>query len=341
MQKKQEYLSVSPAGFTLIELLVAITIIALLIGITVPAVQAARESARKMQCKNNLKQIGIALQSYHEAHQVLPFGVGFDDDGPITSLGTLQDRRYATHTMLLPYIDQGNVYNRLNFNVAPFSPFVNAGTDVQAQLIPRFNEIKNGPAAITKIPTFLCPSDLDNLQSIWGHNNYRSCNGSSWSGRNGNGMFGQISSVRFSNVTDGLSNTAMFSERVKGTWNVTQHDLKSDLYDLNGVWTENQFRNACGGLTPQTAPAYIHDIDSGQTWLAGNMNWTRYNHTLNPNRVSCKNGFTWDGCVMPPSSRHLGGVNVLLGDGAVQFISENIGLNVWQGMGTISGAEPL
>ncbi|QDU09851.1 DUF1559 domain-containing protein [Gimesia aquarii] len=341
MQREKEKNFIHGAGFTLIELLVAITIIALLIGITVPAVQAARESARKMQCNNNLKQIGIALHSYHEAHKVLPFGVGLDHDGSVTSLGTLQDRRYSTHSMLLPYLDQVNVYNLLDFNVAPFTPFVNAGNDVQDQIIPRFNEIINGPAAIATIPTFLCPSDIDNLQSIWGHNNYRSCNGSSWSGRNGNGMFGQISSVQFSDVTDGLSNTAMFSERVKGTWNKLQHDLKSDLYDLNGVWTENQFRIACGGLTPQTAPAYMHDIDAGQTWLEGNMNWTRYNHTLNPNRVSCKNGFTWDGVVLPPSSRHPGGVNVLFGDGSVRFINENISLIVWQAMGTISGAESL
>ena len=204
------------SGFTLIELLAALTIIGLLIALLLPAVQAVREAARKMQCTNNLHQIGIALQAYHESHEVLPFGVGDDQDGPISSLGTLADRRYSAHAMLLPYLDQAVVYNQLNFNVAPFYPFVNAANDDQAELETRFNEVINGPAAQTRLNVFLCPSDLDRLKSRWGPNNYRSCNGSSWSGREGNGMFGQNSSVRMRDVKDGLSQTAMFSEHAKG-----------------------------------------------------------------------------------------------------------------------------
>lgn len=326
-------------GFTLIELLVVLAIIGLLIALLVPAVQMVREAARKVQCANHLKQIGIALQAYHEVHEVLPFGVGHDNDGPISSLGTLNDRRYSAHAMLLPYLDQVVTYNLLNFDVAPFHPFVNAANDDQEELAKRFHEVLNGPAAEVKLSFFICPSDLSRLQSRWGPNNYRSCNGSSWSGREGNGMFGQNSSIRLSDVKDGLSNTAMFSERAKGTWDDTLIDPLSDLYNLQGVWTESQFIDACGSLTPQTAIVYQYDVESGQTWLAGNMNWTRYNHVRTPNRTSCKNGFTWDGVIMNPSSWHANGVNVLMGDGAVRFVNENINAEVWRSSGTISGGE--
>lgn len=326
-------------GFTLIELLVSITVIGLLIALLVPAVQSVRESARKMQCSNQLSQIGIALHAYHDAHQVLPFGVGTDYDGPISSLGTLIDRRYSAHSMLLPYLDQGVVYNRLNFNVAPFHPFVNAANDDQEELETRYDEVINGPAASTRLSVFLCPSDLDRLKGRWGPNNYRACNGSTWSGRGGNGMFGQNSSVRLRDVTDGLSNTAMFSEHAKGTWDDTLIDPLSDLYNLQGVWTESQFTDACGSLTPQTASAYQYDVESGQTWLSGNMNWTRYNHVRTPNRINCKNGFTWDGVILNASSWHSGGVNVLRGDGGVRFVSENINAELWRAYGSIAGQE--
>lgn len=326
-------------GFTIIELLVALTVIGLLIALLLPAVQAVRETARKMQCSNHLKQIGIALNAYHSSHEVLPFGVGHDFDGPISSLGTLNDHRYSTHSMLLPYLDQSVIYDQLDFNVAPFHPFVNAGNSDQEALAKRFNEVINGTAAVARINVFICPSDLNRVQTRWGPNNYRSCNGSSWSGRAGNGMFGQNSSIRLDDVKDGLSNTAMFSEHAKGTWDDTIIDPLSDLYNLQGVWTENQFIDACGSLAPQTAGVYQYDVESGQTWLEGNMNWTRYNHVRTPNRINCKNGFTWDGAIMNPSSWHANGVNLLLGDGSVRFVSENINRETWRALGTISGSE--
>lgn len=328
-------------GFTLVELLVVIAVIALLIALLVPAVQFAREAARRIECTNNLKQIGTALHSYHETHGVLPFGCGPDDDGPVSSTGSLGSRRYSAQSQLLPYMERINVYNLINFNVAPFHPFVNAGMDE-----PEINQVGeaesiNGRAAVTTIPVFLCPSDPNQLQILWGHNNYRSCNGSSWSGRGGNGMFGQVSSIRFAEVADGLSNTAMFSERCKGLWDETRYDYLADLYDIRGLWTEASFRRECGGLTPDTARAYRHEIDSGQNWLAGNMNWTRYNHVLPPNYMSCKNGITWDGVAMSASSRHSGGVNLLLGDGAVRFVSDQIDEQTWRDIGTIRGGESV
>ena len=217
---------------------------------------------------------------------------------------------------------------------------VNAATGDASVIAAQGANVVNGEAAKVHIPVFLCPSDLDRLDSIWSHNNYRTCNGSTWSGRRGNGMFGQVSSVRFAHVTDGLSQTAMVSERVKGTSNKAVFDDLSDLYDLAGIWTEASFRNACEHLTATTAAAYNQDIESGQTWLEGNMNWTRYNHVLPPNKISCKNGFTWDGVIMNASSRHNSGVNVLLGDGSVRFVADTVDGDLWRGLGTISGSDP-
>jgi len=331
----------SPArrGLTLIELLVTIGVIGLLVTLLLPAVQQVREAARRIKCGNNLAQIGLALHSYHDTHQVLPFGCGSDNDGLVSSLGTLDDRRYSAHSQILPQLDYGNVYARINFHVAPFAPYVNSGAYDPECIASGGLSATNGEAATTVISTFLCPSDIDRLQSMWGHNNYRSCNGSGWHGRNGNGLFGQNSSVRFAAVRDGLSHTAMFSERCKGTWSHEVFDPLSDIYDMAGIWNEDTFRVFCESLAPEEAAAYHQNVDSGQNWLEANFNWTRYNHLVPPNRVSCKNGFTWDGVGMAASSRHAGGVNVLMGGGQTRFVSDTIDPAIWRALGTIAGGE--
>ncbi len=328
-------------GFTLLELLVTLSVIGILVALLLPAVQVAREAARRMSCANNLSQIGVALHNYHEAHRVLPFGCGTDYDGIVSSLGTLADRRYSAHSQILPQLDQANVYQRIDFQVAPFHPYVNSGAYDPACIASGGLSAANGPAAVAKISSFVCPSDIDRLQSMWSHNNYRSCNGGGWHGRNGNGMFGQNSSVRLGDVTDGLSNTAMFSERCKGTWDHDIFDPLADIYDAAGIWSEETFRDHCLSLAPQQAAAYHQNVDSGQNWLEANFNWTRYNHLVPPNHVSCKNGFTWDGVGMAASSRHAGGVNVLFGDGRVQLVSEYVDPVTWRGLGTIRGSETL
>ncbi|GIW90305.1 MAG: prepilin-type N-terminal cleavage/methylation domain-containing protein [Pirellulaceae bacterium] len=326
-------------GMTLIELLVVIAVIGLLVAILLPAVQAARETSRRAQCVNNLRQIGLALHQYHEQNRVLPYGCGPDDDQVVSSMGTLNARRYSAHSQFLPFLEQTAVFERINFRVAPFHPYVNAAMMDAAVYADPERLVVNGSAAVVKIPVFLCPSDGQFQQSPWGPNNYRACNGSTWSGRKGNGMFGQNTFTRFADVRDGLSNTAMFSERVKGTWDPVGQELRADVYDLSGGWTETAFRQACASLTLAQAAAYPHDYDGGQTWLEGNMNWTRYNHLLPPNRIACKNGLTWDGTAMPASSWHRGGVNLLLGDGAVRFVSDTIDEKVWMAAGTIAGQE--
>jgi prepilin-type N-terminal cleavage/methylation domain-containing protein len=320
-------------GFTLIELLVVVAIIALLIGLLLPAVQAAREASRRASCLNNLKQIGLAIHAYHAANDMLPFGVGADSDQTLATVGNQNARRYSCQTQLLAYLELGTIFNAINFQVAPFYPAYSGLP------LPGDSLGVNGTAAITVVAVFLCPSDEDRLMEPWGHNNYRSCNGSTWSGRAGDGMFGQISTTRFANITDGLSNTAAFSERNKGTDDASVLDRLADLYSNPGAWTQDTFRQWCGSLSDAQAATLYHDVDGGQNWLEGNMNWTRYNHLLPPGNPSCKNGLTWNGVAMTATSWHPGGVNLLLGDGSTRFVKSSVNASVWSALATINGNE--
>lgn len=317
-------------AFTLIELLVSIAIISLLIALLLPAVQSSREAARRISCTNHLKQLGLAFHNYHDQHRILPYGVGPDADPSVSQPGTLVDRRYSAFTMLLPFIEQKAVYDEIDFNVAPFHPFTNAQPGGV-----------NADAASTTIPVFLCPSDSAPGNSPWGELNYRTCNGSTWSARDGNGMFGQNGGIRFRDVSDGLSQTVMLSERLRGSYVKEVTDLRRDLISHSNLWTEDTFTTWCFLLGKPTAGSYSFDTNSGKTWLEGNMTWTRYNHRLTPNLPSCKNGITWDGTVMTASSLHPDGVLVALGDGSVRFISDSIFTDTWQRMGDRKDGEVI
>ncbi len=313
----------------------------MLIALLLPAVQAAREASRLASCANNLKQIGLAIHSYHATHNILPFGVGPDDDGTVATTGSLNARRYSCQTQFLAYFELGTLYNSINFMVDPFFPATSGS------LAPNGFPGPNGTAAATVVSVFLCPTDVDRLADSlvatypWGHNNYRACNGSTWSGRGGDGMFGQVSVTRFASITDGLSNTAAFSERIKGTGDPTVLDRLADLYANPGAWTPDTFRQWCASLSDAQALTLYHDVDGGQNWLEGNMNWTRYNHMLPPGHPSCKNGLTWNGVAMTATSQHSAGVNVLMGDGSTRSVKWSVDANVWSALATIAGNEVI
>lgn len=324
-------------AFTILELLVSIVIISLLIGLALPAIQAARESARRMQCSANLAQIGLALHNYESTHRVFPFGVGAvlgnPGEQPITSE---ESRRFSAQSQMLPFLEMGNVYDQIDFGVQPFFPDTTGDPRTITGVGP------NETAAQAVIPVFLCPSDIDRLKHPWGHNNYRACTGNTWDGSKGNGMFGLGSAVRPGDISDGLSNTAAFCERILGDDDDTSTDMSSDLFGLSAPWTEDSFKLWCKDLT-ESAASSLHNTDSngGMNWLEGNMNWTRYNHLLPPGTNACKADLTWNGVNMPANSRHGSIVQTLLADGSVKTISYEIDAAVWSGLGSIAEGEVI
>jgi prepilin-type N-terminal cleavage/methylation domain-containing protein len=323
-------------AFTLIELLVAVAIIGLLIALLLPAVQSAREASRRMQCLANLRQLGIGLQNYLTACSVFPFGVGADADGLIATVTSPQSRRYSLHSQLLPYIEQVAVFHAINFWVQPFTSGDPSRTTDAGP---------NETAACIAIEVFLCPSDFNRMPSRpWGQTNYRSCNGGSWSGRAGDGIFGQSTRIGPANIRDGMSNTAAMGERVRGHDDYQRLDPAADLFREAAPWTEEAFRSWCASLSDQEAasfPKHPSDANSGMTWLEGNMSWTRYNHVLPPGYKSCANGLTWNGVAMTSSSRHPGVINLLLGDGSARPVKDSIDPAVWKALGTIAGGEAV
>src|SRR5690606_26614187 len=203
--------ALSRRGFTLIELLVVIAIIAVLIALLLPAVQQAREAARRTQCKNNLKQLGLALHNYHDTFGSLPFGGGGD-------LGTGTARRQSGFIGMLPYLEQGPLYEQIS---GPFTDGTNTWLPFGA--VPWDGDYTPWQA---KIPMLLCPSDADTTEGgALGKTNYMFSRGDSpwdhnnWAGSGGRGMRGMFSGnykvKRFGDITDGLSNTIGMSERIK------------------------------------------------------------------------------------------------------------------------------
>lgn len=295
------------SGFTLIELLVVIAIIAILIALLLPAVQQAREAARRTQCRNNLKQIGLALHNYHASTQCFPFAIG----------GT--GSKYSALSQLLPYLDQAPVYNQIDFTKQYTDP-VNA--------VPRLLEIS----------MFRCPSDYANPQpTSGGATNYVPNKGSSvlWQDPAANGVMYWFSATRIGDITDGSSQTVAFSERnlTDGSNGISTPDADTYLSSSNPL-TPDEAMQMCAAVDVTNLANQFPQF-MGAPWIDGK---NAYQHISPPNNRSC--GFQPSAkAAMTASSRHVGGAHALMADGAVRFTSSNVDKNVWRAVGTRNGGE--
>ncbi len=343
-------------GFTLIELLVVIAIIGVLIALLLPAVQAAREAARRAQCTNNLKQLGVAIHNYVSSSSVLPFGKGLNYVKVLP--GAAAYARWSVHSQLLMFLEQGNLFNAINFDLPPETP----GMAGDVPFMPPYQNPgrENATASLAQVSTFLCPSDGSSaLLGQWpGANNYLG-NLQSWAcdlsetvpsavapGELPQGVFYYQSAVKLADVSDGLSNTAFFSEKIRGT-DLNDGDARSDSLIMAGVITptpsgiDATYQN-CQALSPLTTTRLTRR--QGMSWVMGEMCCTSYNHVAPPNGKTCA-GVGFSGTManmpmqVPPSSRHPGGVNTLMGDGSVKFIKNGVSLATWRALGTRAGRE--
>lgn len=316
-------------GFTLIELLVVIAIIAVLVALLLPAVQQAREAARRSQCKNNLKQLGLAMHNYHESFSVLPPGA--TSAMCLGGAGPSKWGGWSAHTMMLPALDQGPLYNQLNFN-----------SDCSY-------EAPNSTLCNVKLAVFKCPSDGDFVGSgDKGVLNYMSSMGPNfnWTGSQAQqkGMFNAEVIVRLSDVRDGTSNTIAMAEMIIG-------DNQSAVYTLGDLvrpiaWVGGAtYKPTLAQLTTYGANCQAgigtHLSACGHRWQYS-MPYNSLFNTINPPNSTFPTCFICSGCgegdsagVFTARSRHPGGVHCVLGDGAVRFVSNSIDINTWQNLGSI------
>lgn len=312
-------------GFTLIELLVVIAIIAVLIALLLPAVQQAREAARRTQCKNNMKQLGLAFHNYHDTHSTFPVNYGLRNAAPSaagqSNPQVILDSGRSWITFCLPYIDQASLYNQIDFSQAPFTA-----------------TSTNGILAQRVISAIVCPSDAGNSGRfggagtdaradiggtvMYGVNSYKACAGSNWAA----GLAGwnpvSTTSGRNAGQTDGLN---------RG----------------NGILCSNQ--------TGVNGPTLIRDVTDGTTnsfAIGENIpNYTQWAWWWNPNAATATCAIPLNRLLKVPrlpndwpnnyafASRHVGGGHFTMSDGSARFISENIDLGLYRALATISASD--
>jgi prepilin-type N-terminal cleavage/methylation domain-containing protein/prepilin-type processing-associated H-X9-DG protein len=331
--------SVRP-GFTLIELLVVVSIVGLLTTLTLPAVQSAREAARRTQCVYNLKQIGLALHNYESTHGSFPLNWGAARDDPIRGHPwVIGDRPFSALTRLMPYLEQPTLYASINFNVETFPADG-----------PGFPFPENLTAFMTPVAGYLCPSDPGAVPTAYGCN-YRGNYGvgphhatTAESIDSSIGFYSAYGVLGPPAFTDGLSHTVAYSERLRGTGNDSRAIVPSRDFGNILVMTYCDFGSAdyalscCKLAATRSFPASRR---AGFCWFFGDFECTAYCHAQEPNgripdAISPTGVVTG---IATARSLHPGGVNCLMGDGSVRFTKDGVTRPVWRALGTRNGDE--
>ena len=322
-------------AFTLIELLVVIAIIGVLIALLLPAVQGAREAARRAQCANNLKQIGLALHNYHAAVGSFPVGFLYAYGGVLPD-SSPQQYRWSALAQMAPYLEQAALYNALNFDF----PIGHKATVPGSLFWPFYPA--NTTAMAVRVSLFLCPSDgapspLDSS----GPTNYAFCSGDGSNGGDAsgaNGVFILGPAITLANVTDGSSLTTAASESLLG---IIGPYSQTTPAPVPSPWTRAMARAPSAPLSEAACSTASAGwlLNKGAGWWDGNYLNTLYNHYLPPNakHYDCITYHNpgWKAA----RSFHPGGVNILFCDGHVAFVKDAIEPVVWRGLGTRAGGE--
>ncbi|MDR2440946.1 MAG: DUF1559 domain-containing protein [Planctomycetaceae bacterium] len=351
----------SPFGFTLVELLVVIAIIGVLIALLLPAVQAAREAARRMQCTNNLKQLSIACHNYHDTHQGLVSATG-QVIGKTSGLLNLD--RWSGLIPLLVFMEQNALYERF-VSEDVYNP---SDRPVDATLGGGVNNPK-----LIQVVALLCPSDgngkirTDTYET--GRTNYRMNLGDSPASFGsattsagatayislGRGVFGYRTWYNLNVISDGTSNTALFAERALSATSTTVIVINGGINNIGSVFSgtdQNKYlsdRSVC--LNTRNGYEYKSSITGvsnptdywgflGWNFVDGHFLCSGFHTVLPPNSPACLNRTSGDIGIFTPTSNHKGGVNVSLADGSVRFISETIDAGT-ANAAVSSGASPF
>lgn len=318
-------------GFSLVELLVVIAIIGVLVGILIPAVQASRAAAARNSCSNNLRQLGLALHNHEAALGYFPSG-SVAKEYPEQPFAAWTFFRWSALASLTPYLENSAAYNALDLTVPLY------GTNFAVRP-------ENIEAVKILVPEFLCPSDIGRAVSEdFAPTNYAVCAGSGIGGgtpRDTDGAFYINSQTTPAKITDGLSKTVLASESLLGQPQSGAHDPQTEYKFAFTAPISDSLCNA--------AAQWNVSDPRGFAWVNGEYRCGLYNHHQTPNSAvpdcmgvqvggGVKLIFTpygWRGA----RSNHPGGVNVLLADGSLRFVSDAVDAAVWKDLATIAGGE--